>query len=126
MREITIKPTGNSMLPFIRPNDTVSLICDCRDIKKYDVVLYQAYGVSVLHRVIGEEKDKYIICGDNTAVIEKIPKNKIAAKAAKLKRRSRVIDINHSMLKLMVRIWYGIGLKKTARYAKRKINKIQI
>ena len=82
--------------------------------------------MSVLHRVIGEEKDKYIICGDNTAVIEKIPKNKIAAKAAKLKRRSRVIDINHSMLKLMVRIWYGIGLKKTARYAKRKINKIQI
>ena len=123
MREITIKPTGNSMLPFIRPNDTVSLICDCRDIKKYDVVLYQAYGVSVLHRVIGEENDRYIICGDNTAVIEKVPKKKVAAKAVKIERHGRMIDMNKPIIKLMLRIWYELRVKRAVRKINKMINK---
>ena len=75
--------------------------------------------MSVLHRVIGEEKNKYIICGDNTSVIEKVPKKNVAAKAVKIERRGRVIDMNKPIIKLMVRIWYRLGVKKAARSAKR-------
>lgn len=125
MKMITVKPTGNSMKPFIYPGDTVYLKLDCKDIRKYDVVLYQAYGVSVLHRVIGEEKSKFVICGDNTAVLEKIPKKMIAAKAVKIVRGGKEIDLNNPIIKIQVFLWYQLGIKRLARFVKRKLNNIK-
>ena len=66
-------PIGISMLPLIRETvDTVKLVKPDRELKKYDVVLYQRpqTGVYVLHRIIKVRKDSYDLCGDNQVVVE--------------------------------------------------------
>jgi len=65
-------PKGTSMLPLIRQGiDTVVLEKAPDKLKKYDLPLYlRENGQFVLHRVVGENKDGYIMCGDNQCVRE--------------------------------------------------------
>ena len=62
-----IKGSGVSMEPFIKnKKDVVTLIEAGRKLRKGDVPLYRrSNGKVVLHRVIGEDKNGYIMRGDN-------------------------------------------------------------
>lgn len=59
---------GRSMFPMLRSGrDTVIIRKPFRKLKKYDVALYirKEDGAYILHRIIGENSDGYIIRGDN-------------------------------------------------------------
>ena len=60
-------PIGTSMMPLIRARiDTVKLVKPNRELKKYDVILYQRKdNTYVLHRIIKVKKNSYVLCGDN-------------------------------------------------------------
>ena len=55
------------MLPLIRQGiDKVVLTKAPEELKKYDLPLYRrSNGQFVLHRVVGKNKNGYVMCGDN-------------------------------------------------------------
>lgn len=65
--EISFTPHGNSMRPMlISGRDEITLKKPQGTLKKYDLPLYRrANGHFVLHRIIGKNKDGYIMRGDN-------------------------------------------------------------
>ncbi len=69
---VIIPITGTSMLPLLRQGkDSVELRCAEGKLRKYDVPLYKRKnGEFVLHRVVGFEGDKYVMCGDNQVALE--------------------------------------------------------
>ncbi len=70
--EVSFKPHGISMLPLIRQGkDSVTLEQLKREAKKFDVIFYRRPdGQFVLHRIIGHDKNGFILCGDNQFVKE--------------------------------------------------------
>ncbi len=71
--EISFVAAGFSMLPMLRNRmDTVILRKPGRKLKKNDVAFFiRSDGVFVLHRVIGEDSDGYLIRGDNLNNIDR-------------------------------------------------------
>lgn len=71
-KTVRFGPKGISMLPLIRQNvDTIVLKKKPGKLKKYDLPLYRRDdGHFVLHRVVGIDKDGYVMCGDNQAIYE--------------------------------------------------------
>jgi signal peptidase I len=71
---LVYKTRGVSMEPMMRQNRDLVIIRipTCR-LHKYDVALYRRGRNYVLHRVIGVEKDHYLIRGDNTYSVETVP-----------------------------------------------------
>lgn len=70
--EITFKPHGTSMLPLLRQDiDSVTIGAVRCMPKRLDVILYRrAGGQFVLHRIIGEDSNGFILCGDNQFIRE--------------------------------------------------------
>lgn len=69
---VVIEPVGISMLPFLKEGrDSVRLVKPVDAPERYDIVLYRVNGEYVLHRIIGFDGNKYIICGDNCRVWER-------------------------------------------------------
>ena len=66
-KTVVFSPKGTSMMPLIRQGiDRVVLKKAPEKLKKYDLPLYlRKNGQFVLHRVVGMDKDGYIMCGDN-------------------------------------------------------------
>lgn len=70
--KVSIIAGGVSMEPFIKnKTDVVTLVKVTRKLKKGDVPLYRRNnGKVVLHRIIGEDENGYIMRGDNQWVNE--------------------------------------------------------
>ena len=75
---------GTSMLPMLEAGkDAVELVAVTRRLEKYDLVLFQRpNGQLVLHRIIAVKKKHYLICGDNSLAVEKVPEKWIVAVAS--------------------------------------------
>ena len=58
---------GDSMMPYIKQGRDVLVISEVNGrLNKYDVPLYKRdSGQYVLHRILKEKKNDYVICGDN-------------------------------------------------------------
>ncbi|MCR4614580.1 MAG: S24/S26 family peptidase [Clostridiales bacterium] len=69
---VSFVSTGNSMYPTIRDRkDTIYLAKPDRPLRKFDIIFYRRDdGKFVLHRIVGKNKDGYILCGDNQIVKE--------------------------------------------------------
>ncbi len=65
--KVTFKPHGVSMLPLIRQGrDSVVIEKFNGNAKVGDVIFFRRpNGQFVLHRIIGRDKDGYVLCGDN-------------------------------------------------------------
>lgn len=64
--EITFTPRGNSMRPMLKFGDVITIKRFNRPLKKYALPLYRREnGQFVLHRVVGKNKEGYIMRGDN-------------------------------------------------------------
>lgn len=95
-KSFTFKPSGVSMLPFIRGGrDDVTIEPFNGSAEKYDVVFFRrADGKYVMHRIIGKEKDGYVICGDNQYNTEKVTEDMIFALVKGVSRDGKDIDMN--------------------------------
>ena len=71
-QSVCFSPRGVSMLPMLQQGrDTVTLSAIDRDLKKYDIGLYQREnGSYVLHRIV-RVGESYTCIGDNQFVFEK-------------------------------------------------------
>lgn len=115
--QLKIKPKGRSMLPFLKEaRNSVVVEAPKRPIKKYDIVLYKYNDVYVLHRVMKTGETAYIICGDNSYVLEKVEKENIIGVVTEIISGNRKYSADNVFLKLCVKAWYG--LKKAVRILK--------
>lgn len=123
--QLQINPRGRSMLPFLKEiRNSVVVAVPKKTIKKYDIVLYKYNDVYVLHRVIAVGERGYIICGDNSDVLEKVEKENIIGVVTDIISGNKKYSANNALLKFCVRIWYRLGLKKAVNLFKRALKRL--
>ncbi len=124
--QLTIKPKGKSMLPFLKEKrNAVVVRIPERPIKKYDIVLYKQDGVYILHRVIKVGKMEYIICGDNSNVLEKVEKRNIIGVVTEIISFNKKYSADNLFLKFCVKLWYELRLKKIMMLFKRGLKRFK-
>ena len=120
-------PRGVSMLPLLREGiDSVNLGA-ADTVKKGDIVFYlRENGEYVLHRVIGERKDGFLLCGDAQTLVEcGIRREQIFAKAVGLWRGDEYVEADFKPLlryakKRMRNRWLRRCLSAVRRRLKKK------
>ena len=114
--QVTFKPKGNSMLPFIVGERDSVVLKSPENIKKGDIVLAKV-GVShyVLHRVIAMRDDRITLMGDGNIVgTERCRLTDIVAVAIKINKGGKEIDCRSKFHFCKAGIWRM--LKPVRRY----------
>ena len=99
---------GDSMMPLIKEGrDLMVLNRPSRPVRKYDAVLYKRNnGQYVMHRIIGEDKKGFILCGDNRYDKEfGIRENQILAVLTAVSRNGKEIKSDSFIYRLYVHLW---------------------
>ena len=100
---------GFSMLPLIRSeHDVVVIEKPDGSVKPMDVVMYFKRGSDheyVLHRVIEDAGDHYIILGDNCIGLEKVPKEDVLGVMRDLIKNGRPYDLDSLKHRAYIRLW---------------------
>ena len=87
---IVYRTRGVSMEPILRQNrDLVIIETTPSRLRPLDVALYRRGSSYVLHRVIRVEEDHYLIRGDNTYTLEKVPDSAVLGVLTGFQRKGR-------------------------------------
>ncbi len=106
---LVYKTRGRSMKPMLRENrDLVIIRSPGSRLKKYDIALYKRGGQYVLHRVIHVMPDHYLIRGDNTYSLEKVPDSAVIGVMTGFKRKGKEHRITDPGYRLYVRMWNAV------------------
>lgn len=98
---------GTSMRPLFKTHrDMVILERPTSPLKKYDVVLYRVGDNYILHRIIGEKGDFYVIRGDNTFRREYVSKDKIIGVLVAFNRKGKRGNVTDRGFKVYSRLWH--------------------
>ena len=103
-KDFSFTAFGHSMFPYIKGGvDRVFLSPLNKTPKKGDVLFYRRTdGTFVLHRLIKQENDSLVFCGDNQFVLEKgIKEHQLIARLSKRVRGKRILDVH----RLPSRLW---------------------
>ena len=107
--KLVYKTKGVSMEPMLRQNrDLVIVRPPVSCINKYDVALYKRGEQYVLHRVIGFGDGYYLIRGDNTYAVERVPEDAVIGVLTEFKRKGRLISVNARGYRLYSRFWNAV------------------
>lgn len=106
---LVYRTRGVSMEPMLRQDrDLVFIQVPCSRLKKYDVALYKRGDAYVLHRVIGVADDHYLIRGDNTYAIERVPDSAVIGVLSGFRRKGRTHDVTEKGYLRYARLWNAI------------------
>ena len=114
---------GTSMRPLLFDRESIGVVEDAGHVppRRGDVVLYRTGGTYILHRVLRVEPEKYVIRGDNTWVLEHVPKTALLATMTGFYRRpeGRYVSRDDTMYRL-----YRLALSGI-RWARRIVGKLR-
>ncbi len=113
---------GTSMRPLFKTHrDMVVLKRPDSELRKYDVALYVSpKGKYILHRVIDVKEDIYLIRGDNTYFVERVPKSAVIGVLVKFNRKGKSHTVEERGYKIYSRLWHFIyPLRYVAFFFKR-------
>jgi hypothetical protein len=102
---------GMSMKPMLRNRRDRVLIKPLGDerLKKYDLPLYRLPdGRYVLHRVIDVKDDHYIIRGDNTYQLERVPDEWVVGVMVEFWRGKKHYTADHKGYRRYAAFWHAI------------------
>lgn len=118
--------TGTSMLPLlVAGRDSVDIVSG--DAKKSDIIFYRRDdGHFVLHRIVGKDKNGFILCGDNQWVREYGIENRhIIGVVKTITRKSKKISAASFGYKLYTKIWIlALPIRRYILIGSRKIKKL--
>lgn len=127
--EVSFKPHGISMLPLIRQGkDSVTLKQLKEEPKKLDVIFYRRTdGQFVLHRIVGTDKNGYILCGDNQYIKEYgVQKSQIIGIMTAVLRDGEVISCDDLKYRAYCKsLWLRRNSQKAKAFVKRALSKIK-
>ena len=99
-------PHGVSMRPMIDDRrGVVEIRVPDREIRRYDVVMYDRGGVGVIHRVLHVRPDHYEIAGDNCRTVEIVPKDDVAGIAVRFMRNGKWHDCTELGYRIYAHVW---------------------
>lgn len=98
-RTIDVKIEGSSMLPLIRPGDTVSLcLIDGDELKTGNLIAFRQDEGLIVHRFIKQRKinNSLWLCqkGDNLSGWSWLPEDDVLGRVESIRGRGKVIDMN--------------------------------
>lgn len=98
---------GTSMEPLFRTGRDMVVIERVKgECKRLDVVLYRyPSGKYVLHRIIRVKENEYLIRGDNTFSIERIPKDKILGVLVRFNRKGKSHTVTERSYRVYSSLW---------------------
>ncbi len=98
---------GTSMRPLFKTHrDMIIVKRPDSSLKKYDVALYVIGGGRyILHRVVGVRDDVYLIRGDNTFAVERVPKSAVIGVLVKFNRKGKTHTVDELSYKIYSRVW---------------------
>ena len=101
---------GVSMYPLIRPSRDFVLIEKSDTYRKYDIIFYQRQdGSYILHRIVGQDDQGFILAGDSETDKETgVKMSQILAKVTYIIRREKKIDVNSHLYKMYSRLWVAL------------------
>ena len=106
---LVYKTRGRSMEPLLRQDrDLVVINALSSRLNENDVALYKRGDKYVLHRVIKVMPDHYLIRGDNTFTLEKVPDSAVLGVMTAFKRKGREHKITDRSYQRYVRFWNAI------------------
>ncbi|MBQ4039695.1 MAG: S24/S26 family peptidase [Oscillospiraceae bacterium] len=128
---VTFRPHGISMRPLIRQGkDSVTVEALAKTPQVGDVIFYRRPdGQFVLHRIVGEDKNGYILCGDNQKILEHGVKTEwIIGILTAVSRKGKVLECSGKCynwyVKVVLPVWrIWVRLRGILGMIKRKINK---
>lgn len=127
--EFRMYPKGVSMLPILRQGkDSVVLVKPQFPLQRGQIIFYQRKnGQYVLHRIVGVNKDNYVLCGDNQTYKEEgITQDMIIAVVNRIYRGEK--EVSQSAHKVYEFLWrpfiirrgiHFLGRLKSGKKAKR-------
>lgn len=117
------KTSGFSMRPLFKTHrDAVMIVPPQRELRKYDIVLYTYDGKKyVLHRIVGFKGDVCLIRGDNTFVLERIPKDRILGVVASFNRKGVRYDMTELSYRFYSVFWTFIYPLRYLLYQTRRV-----
>lgn len=123
--KIVYKAKGRSMLPMLRHDHDLVLIeavnSSSAPPARYDVVLYKVCGKYILHRVLRTDGNQYLIRGDNTYSVERVPADAVIGVLTGFVRDGRQISVHDWRYRLYVRIWCALYPLRAALMRIRRI-----
>lgn len=103
------KTRGISMEPMLRQNRDIVVIGAKTDrLKPYDVAFYKRGRNYVLHRVIKVEDWGYLIRGDNTYSLERVPEAAVLGVLTHFSRKGKEYSVEDPAYQRYARIWHKI------------------
>lgn len=114
---------GYSMYPMLVNRKTLVRIKKTnKKLKVYDLPLYKRKNQYVIHRIIDVKEDYYLIRGDNTYTMERIPFNNVIGIVEAFYRKGKWYSVENRWYKCYVVSWNKIYyLRKVVVMLKRKI-----
>ena len=99
--------TGTSMQPLFKTHRDMIIVKSITEpLVKYDVALYRgATGKYILHRVVGVRDDVYLIRGDNTFTLERVPKDRVIGVLTEFNRKGKRHSVNDMGYCIYSRLW---------------------
>lgn len=103
---VRLPASGNSMAPLFRHmrDEVILEAVGERQLKKYDMVLYRREnGQYVLHRIVGTDGGKLLLCGDAQYAVEKgIDRHHVIGVVSGFKRNGREHTCSEKKYKIYV------------------------
>ena len=120
---------GGSMLPLLHNRESIVIVEDVNRVppRRGDVVLYRTGGTYILHRILRIGPEAYVIRGDNTWVLEHVPKTALLATMTGFYRRpeSRLTGMNNVFYRLYCLALPSVRLaRRISGLAKRAVRKL--
>lgn len=106
---LVYKTRGVSMEPMLRQaRDLVIIEPSVERLKRYDVALYKRGKKYVLHRVVGVRDGYYLIRGDNTYCLEKVPDGAVLGVLTGFVRKGKQYRADNRGYRFYVRVWHAV------------------
>lgn len=107
--KLVYKTRGTSMQPLIRQNrDLVCIEAFHGTLRPLDTALYKRRDQYVLHRVIKVKDGYYLIRGDNTYALEKVPFGAVIGVLTGFVRKGHRHSVDERGYRLYSRVWTGL------------------
>lgn len=106
---LVYKTRGVSMEPMLRQDrDLVVIRPSASRLEKYDVALYRRGKDCVLHRVIGVAEGGYLIRGDNTYALERVPDDAVIGVLTAFQRKGKEYQVSNKGYRFYARAWTAL------------------
>lgn len=107
-QETSFTVTGTSMRPFLKSKETLVTLASVKSIKpkKFDIVMYKVNDCYILHRIVNQKENDYIIMGDALKVKEVVSKDNLIGVVVKYEYKNKIILRDNRWMLFKVKFWY--------------------